>query len=99
MRLEFEDVELERLAYDVGASTKRWPPDVTRAYRRRIQQIAAANDDRDLRAVKSLHLEKLRGDRAGTHSIRINQKYRLIVRFTTTPTGRTTVIVDGLDYH
>lgn len=99
MRLEFEDEGLERLAYETSHRTKRWPADVTKAYRRRIQQLTAALDERDLYNLKSLHLEQLKGGRAGTSSIRIDKKYRLIVRFYTDAEGRVVVIVDGLDYH
>lgn len=31
--------------------------------------------------------------------IRLDQQYRLILRFYTDSQGRVTVIVDGLDYH
>lgn len=100
MELEFEDDELEALAYRASASTKRWPASVTEAYRRRIQQLSSATSEQDLRALKSLHLEELHGSRwPGCHSIRINNEYRLVIRFRTGPHGRVTVSIDGLDYH
>lgn len=100
MWLEFEDEDLENLAYTPGYRTKRWPPEVSRAYQRRIQQLRAATSEQDLRALKSLHLEKLKGDTwQGCSSIRINKKYRLIPRFVTRDHERVTVVIDGLDYH
>lgn len=99
MRLIFEDDELRRLAFEESYRTKRWPAEVTLAYRRRIQQIVAAVDERDLRRLKSLRLEQLKGSRQGTSAIRINDKYRLVVRFESDEAGRVTVIIDGLDYH
>ncbi|WP_029210890.1 MULTISPECIES: type II toxin-antitoxin system RelE/ParE family toxin [Arsenicicoccus] len=100
MRLEFEDDELRRLAAGEIQDVKRWPPAVTKMFHRRIQFLAGAADDRDLRAMKSLHLEQLKGNRwRGHSSIRLDQQYRLILRFYTDSQGRVTVIVDGLDYH
>ncbi|APT90799.1 plasmid maintenance system killer protein [Corynebacterium sphenisci DSM 44792] len=99
MRIVFEDEERRRLATQPGTRTRRWPDEVTRRYRRRIQQIGAARDERDLRAIRALNLEKLKGDRAGQCSIRINRKYRLILRFDTRDDGRVAIIIDGLDYH
>jgi len=56
---------------------KALPTDVqTRALRKLIQLNAARTLD-DLRSPPSNHLEKLRGDRAGQYSIRINQQWRL----------------------
>lgn len=39
--------------------------------------LDAANDLRDLRIPPSNHLEKLRGDRLGSYSIRVNLQWRL----------------------
>ena len=39
--------------------------------------LAAATDVNDLRIPPSNHLEKLRGDRMGQYSIRINDQWRL----------------------
>jgi proteic killer suppression protein len=43
----------------------------------KLQQLNAAADLRDLRIPVSNHLEKLRGDRAGQWSIRINDQWRI----------------------
>jgi proteic killer suppression protein len=40
-----------------------------------------AENDRDLRSPPSNHFEKLRGNLAGLHSIRINNQWRLIFRW------------------
>lgn len=61
MRLEFEDEELRILAYDETYVTKHWSAQVTRAYRKRIQQLSSATNEQDIRALKALRLEKLRG--------------------------------------
>lgn len=99
MRLEYEDEELRCLAYDPHHRTSRWAPSVTTAYRRRIQQLQAAPTDQVLRSLKSLHLEKMKGDRAGTWSIRIDMKYRLILRFQTAEDGRIAIVIEAVTYH
>ncbi|MCC3278413.1 type II toxin-antitoxin system RelE/ParE family toxin [Arthrobacter sp. zg-Y40] len=99
MQVDYEDEDLRSLAYIPDHRTSRWAPNVTKAYRRRIQQLHAAANDQDLRALKSLHLEKLKGDRDGTWSIRIDQKYRLILRFETNDGGRAAVVIEAVDYH
>lgn len=99
MRLEFEDDDLERLAYDSRPHTTRWSPDVTKSYRRVLFAIESAKDDRDIRALKSLRLEKLKGKRADTWSVRINSQYRLILRFKTAADDRIAVILEAVDYH
>jgi toxin HigB-1 len=46
----------------------------------RLNRIKAAVDHRDLRALKGNRFEKLKGDRAGTYSIRINDQWRITFR-------------------
>lgn len=99
VRIEYEDGQLWRLAEDVQFTHPRIGKDLTRAYRKVIGQIEAAQDERDLRNLKSRRLEKLVGDRAGQHSMRVNEQYRLIARFETREPGRVTVVVELVDYH
>lgn len=61
--------------------------------------LSAAESELDLRAYKALHFEKLVGDRAGRHSIRLNRQWRLIVRIETDPNGQLLIIVEIVDYH
>jgi proteic killer suppression protein len=49
----------------------------------------------DLKIPSGNRLEKLRGDRAGQHSIRVNQQWRVSVRWT--PAGPEDVQI--VDYH
>lgn len=100
MELQFEDDELERLAYDPSFHSKRWHPNLVRATRKRLQQIKAAPDERTIRNIPGARLEQLQGDRAGTSSVRVDQQYRLILKFVTDDkTGRTAVILELTDYH
>lgn len=53
------------------------PPDVQERALRKLIQLNAAQTLDDLRNPPSNHLEKLRGDRLGQYSIRINQQWRI----------------------
>lgn len=99
MLIEYEDEELRKLAEDAGYSTKRFDPILVASYRKKIGLIKAAVDERDLRAYKALRLEKLLGDRKGQNSIRLNQQYRLILKFKTGNPERVTVVIEIVDYH
>ena len=55
---------------------KRWAA-IGSVALRRLRQIDAAVVLEDLRVPPANHLEKLVGDRAGQHSIRINDQWRI----------------------
>lgn len=58
---------------------QKYPHEVIIAFKKRVSQIKAMKDTRDLRAIKSLHFEKLVEKRySGKYSIRLNKAYRLI---------------------
>jgi proteic killer suppression protein len=59
--------------YTVGLSQG-----VVKAFRKRMQLIRAALDERDLYNLKSARFEKLEGKRQHQHSMRLNDQYRLI---------------------
>ena len=75
----FADAETERL-FAIGRS-RRLPRDILRRALMRLGQLHAATRLEDLRLPPSNRLEALRGDRAGQHSIRINNQWRLCFRF------------------
>lgn len=53
------------------------PLEIQRAAFRRLLNVDLAVSLRDLAAPPGNRLEKLRGDRAGSHSIRINDRWRV----------------------
>lgn len=99
VRILFENEELQRAAEDVSYRPKRWSSEILKAYRKKIQILRSAVDERDLRALRSLNLEQLKGDRSGTSSIRLNKQYRLILKFLTEDDGRVVVVIEMVDYH
>jgi proteic killer suppression protein len=50
-----------------------------RIARRKLDQLASVAHLSELRATPGNRLEALTGDRSGQHSIRINQKYRVVL--------------------
>jgi toxin HigB-1 len=59
------------------APVRRYPGDLRRVMLRKLVAMDAAEALDDLRVPPGNRLEKLRGDRAGRHSIRINDKWRI----------------------
>ncbi|MGH9918384.1 MAG: type II toxin-antitoxin system RelE/ParE family toxin [Nitrososphaerales archaeon] len=62
--------------------TRKFSESVQRAALRKLLILDAADDLDDLRVPPGNRLEKLRGDRAGTHSIRLNEQWRICFRWT-----------------
>lgn len=85
------------------ATERLWSRQRVKSIDARIQRVAlrklvmldAADSLEDLRVPPGNRLEALRGDRAGQHSIRINQQWR--VCFTWTDAGPADVEI--VDYH
>ena len=95
MRIEYGVESLRRLAEEPDYRPR---PDVVRAYRRKVPLIDAADDERDLRAMRGLRFEQLSGEREGTCSIRLNDQFRLILTFKTEG-ERIAVILELVGYH
>jgi len=101
MRVIHRSAGLERVEIDPDFSDGL-AKEIVSGFRRRMQQIRAALDERAFYAVKSLHFEKLQGDRAHQRSMRINDQWRLIVELQEGEeiNGKKTVVVVGIeDYH
>jgi len=64
-----------------GARARRVPADVMRAVSRKLAQLDAAVRLDDLRMPPDNRLEALKGDRAGSCSIRVNDQWRIVFRW------------------
>ena len=98
MDFDFESDDLKRL-YETGEGKEKYPSEVVKAYMLRMVTIAAAVDERAFYAMKSLHFEKLKGDREGQHSMMLNDQWRLIVRLEGEAPRKVVVIIGIKDYH
>lgn len=63
--------------------------------RRKLRQLQIAGRLEDLRVPPGNRLEALKGDRAGQHSIRVNEQFRVCFRWTAAGAED----VEIVDYH
>lgn len=68
---------------------------IERVARRKLLYLHRARDLNDLRVPPGSRLERLRGDRKGQHSIRINDQWRICFRWS----DGHTFDVEIVDYH
>ena len=76
MEVEFEDSDLDRLEVAPGY-TAGFTPAIVRGFRKAIQAIRAAHDERDLYASRGFRFKKLKGARSPERSMRLNRQWRL----------------------
>ncbi|MGH8435582.1 MAG: type II toxin-antitoxin system RelE/ParE family toxin [Pseudomonas sp.] len=79
----FADAATEDLFNGVDSRRARQvcPSSLWPGARRKLTQLNRVRSLRELRLPPGNHLERLRGDRAGQHSIRINDQYRICFRW------------------
>jgi proteic killer suppression protein len=99
MRVEFEDQDLRRLYEEPTYRVSGIGVELNRAFRKVVGILEAATDERDLRALASLHFEKLEADRAGQHSLRLYKQWRLIITLRTVEQDKKIVVIEVVDYH
>ena len=98
MEVEFDDHDLDCLETDAQV-TAGFSQEIVRAFRKRMQQIRAFKDERDFLAIRSLNFEKLKGNREGQHSVRLNLQWRLILEIRGDHPCKVVGIVEIVDYH
>jgi proteic killer suppression protein len=78
----FADDATEAVYYDQPTkAARRLPKALWPLIRRKLDALHAAVWLDDLRVPPGNRLERLRGDRAGRYSIRVNDQYRITFRF------------------
>lgn len=79
MEIKFEKDYLEQLYENGKARNKkyRFQNTVIKKYKNAIDKLRVANQIEDLYPIKSLNYEKLKGNKNGLESIRVDQKYRI----------------------
>jgi len=98
MEVEFADEELDRLEVE-ARFTGGHSQAVVKGFRKALQAIRAAHDERDLYAARGLRFEKLKGVRAHQASVRLNIQWRLILELKDSQSGRSVRIIGIEDYH
>ena len=71
----FRDAETEKVSQ--REFSRRLPHDIQAVALRKLRMLANAHDVIDLGSPPGNRLERLGGDRAGQHSIRINDQWRI----------------------
>ncbi|HEV7226049.1 MAG TPA: type II toxin-antitoxin system RelE/ParE family toxin [Pirellulales bacterium] len=98
MEVLHRDKDLDRLEIDPHFNGGHAEA-VVKAFRKRMQAIRAAVDERAFYALKSLHFEKLEGDRSHQRSMRLNLQWRLILEIQKCDNKNVVVVVGIEDYH
>ena len=98
MKLSFRNKDLDRLETDSRFDNGLGQA-IVKAFRKRMQTIRAAQDERVFYALKSLHFEQLKGERRGQFSMRLNDQWRLVLEFDGVGTDKTVIVVSIEDYH
>ena len=89
----FADRDTERLWE--REPVRRFPPDLRRVMLRKLGHVDAAVQLTDLRLPPGNRLEKLKRDREGQYSIRVNDQWRICFRWS----GNDAHDVEIVDYH
>lgn len=79
MKIIFEKDYLQQLYEEGKAKSKkyRFQKTIIRKYKQTIDKLRVAEKVEDLYPFKSLNYEKLKGDKKGIESVRVDQKYRI----------------------
>lgn len=93
MILSFAD-DLTKAVFD-DLAPPGLPPSILKTARRKLVQLNASRLLTDLRIPPGNRLEALKGDRAGQHSIRINDQWRICFIWS----GSDATNVEIVDYH
>ncbi|MEJ2601052.1 MAG: type II toxin-antitoxin system RelE/ParE family toxin [Anaerolineales bacterium] len=89
----FSSKEAEKIFF--GEISTKLPIDIQRTARRKLLYLDEAENLQDIRAVPGNRLEKLRGDRSGQYSIRINDQWRICFEWVANKASH----VEIVDYH
>lgn len=89
----FADKSTEALWH--GQRPAAFPSSILKVGLRKLTQLEAASSLEELRFPPGNRLERLKGNRAGQHSIRVNDQYRLCFHWI----GQTAHDVEIIDYH
>lgn len=93
MITSFKDKETEKVWE--GIYSKKFPRNIQKIMRRKLRMLNNAKNIIDLRIPPNNRLEKLKGNREGQYSIRVNNQYRLCFLWK----DSNALSVEIVDYH
>lgn len=89
----FRDRDTQRLAG--RERVKKWSPELQKIALRKLRMLDAATEVADLRVPPGNRLQRLKGDRTGQYSGRINDQWRICFRWSSGDAHN----VEIVDYH
>ena len=98
MRFLFSKSKIQRL-YTEEFGARKYPAEVVDAFFEVMAVVDAAESEQDLRALKQLHFEKLKGKRKHQRSLKLHGGFRLVVQLATDEQGTYVLVEDVEDYH
>jgi len=90
---QFNKIETEH-AIDL-----KLPLNIINTLRKKLVMLRAAPDERTLRNWKSLHYEKMKGDKQDQRSIKLNDQWRMIFTLNNNTDPPTITVIGIDDYH
>jgi plasmid maintenance system killer protein len=97
VRVQFATKKLEQCFRELALAKREWGERVARAYVQRVNILYAAQDIRDLFALRAFDLHPLKGARKGQYAIRLGDRERLILTFA--DAGLTVVRIEEVSRH
>jgi len=91
--VSFASKETQRIF--LGQISKKLPLEIHRTARRKLIYLDDAEDLQDLQALPGNRLEKLKGDRTGQYSIRINDQWCICFEWSENKARNVAIV----DYH
>lgn len=98
MDVVFDDDDLADLEREPRATAGKGAA-VDRGFRKVMQFIRSAHDERDFYQMRSLRFERLKGNRSHQCSMRINDQWRLIIELREEKNYKQVGIISIEDYH
>ncbi len=98
MNIEFDDKRLRSL-YTEKQETGGFSEAVVKRFRFVVGFIANMQDERDFRIMPGWRFEKLKGQRAHQHSLRLNDQWRLIIEIRGEGPQKRIGVIAIEDYH
>ena len=98
MKISFSNKDLRDLFY-AEKPPKGISANVLRGFQKKVNFIKNAKDLQDIRNWKSLHFEKLTGDRQGQYSIAIDDSWRIILRIEKDENGNLIFILELTNHY
>ena len=101
MQVRHDDHDLEALETSEAPCAGGMSSQLVRKFRKVMNLLRCVGDEREIYNYKSLHFEKLKGDRQHQRSVRLQDQWRLIIEIDQSASEKKNVLViKGIEnYH